>query len=131
MSLASPGMAAQRSSARLAERRSTGRGRPKLHCTDRRLVEIEAVKAFSALECRQSIAYDTRSICIAKTPIAEMGSFVPGAPEAWIAVMGVTGAGKRTFIQTASGDPTVEIGHGLKSCTLAAFGSSSCLWEAY
>ncbi|KAF1834618.1 hypothetical protein BDW02DRAFT_497877 [Decorospora gaudefroyi] len=41
----------------------------------------------------------------------------PGAPWAFIAVMGVTGAGKSTFIQWASGDSDVEIGHDLKSCT--------------
>lgn len=41
---------------------------------------------------------------------------VDGAPWAFIAVMGVTGAGKSTFIQTASGDQSVAIGHGLKSC---------------
>jgi ABC-type uncharacterized transport system ATPase component len=40
----------------------------------------------------------------------------PGAPWAFIAVMGVTGAGKSTFIQWASGNSDVEIGHDLKSC---------------
>jgi ABC-type uncharacterized transport system ATPase component len=34
----------------------------------------------------------------------------------FIAVMGVTGAGKSTFIQTASGDSRVTVGHGNKSC---------------
>ncbi|KAF2102744.1 hypothetical protein NA57DRAFT_7635, partial [Rhizodiscina lignyota] len=34
-----------------------------------------------------------------------------------IAVMGVTGSGKSTFIRTASGDETISIGHTLKSCT--------------
>lgn len=34
-----------------------------------------------------------------------------------IAVMGMTGAGKSTFIQKASGLKDVVIGHGLASCT--------------
>ncbi|KAI9866987.1 MAG: hypothetical protein M1813_000385 [Trichoglossum hirsutum] len=42
---------------------------------------------------------------------------VDGAPWAFVAVMGVTGAGKSTFIRAASGDETIGIGHGLKSCT--------------
>ncbi|KAF2131053.1 hypothetical protein P153DRAFT_287352 [Dothidotthia symphoricarpi CBS 119687] len=49
------------------------------------------------------------------------GSFspeiVPGAPWAFIAVMGVTGAGKSTFIKWASGNAEIEIGHDLESCT--------------
>jgi len=36
--------------------------------------------------------------------------------EVYIAVMGVTGAGKSSFISTCSGKP-VKIGHNLKSCT--------------
>ncbi|KAJ5649331.1 uncharacterized protein N7484_003054 [Penicillium longicatenatum] len=42
---------------------------------------------------------------------------VPGAPWVLIAVMGVTGAGKSTFIQTASQSPEVVVGHSLESCT--------------
>ncbi|KAF8469467.1 hypothetical protein BDZ91DRAFT_53113 [Kalaharituber pfeilii] len=40
-------------------------------------------------------------------------------PEAsvWIAVMGVTGSGKSTFIQTATGHKAVGVNHGLQSCT--------------
>lgn len=38
-------------------------------------------------------------------------------PEIWIAVMGVTGSGKSTFIQTATGDRSVGVNHGLRSCT--------------
>lgn len=38
-------------------------------------------------------------------------------PEVWIAVMGVTGSGKSTFIQTATGDRSVGVNHGLRSCT--------------
>ncbi|OCK73986.1 hypothetical protein K432DRAFT_250303, partial [Lepidopterella palustris CBS 459.81] len=34
-----------------------------------------------------------------------------------IAVMGVTGAGKSTFIQLVSGNEDIEIGHDLRSCT--------------
>jgi ATPase subunit of ABC transporter with duplicated ATPase domains len=34
----------------------------------------------------------------------------------YIAVMGVTGAGKSTFIRTASGLEGVDVGHDLKSC---------------
>ncbi|KAF8466339.1 P-loop containing nucleoside triphosphate hydrolase protein, partial [Kalaharituber pfeilii] len=34
-----------------------------------------------------------------------------------IAVMGVTGAGKSTFIQTITGDKKITIGHNLESCT--------------
>lgn len=34
----------------------------------------------------------------------------------FIAVMGVTGAGKSTFIKTASGLDTVLVGHELTSC---------------
>jgi ABC-type hemin transport system ATPase subunit len=41
---------------------------------------------------------------------------VKGAPWAFIAVMGVTGAGKSTFIRWASGDEEVEVGHDLHSC---------------
>jgi len=44
---------------------------------------------------------------------------VKDAPWAIIAVMGVTGAGKSTFIQSASGDDSVIIGHSLKSCKFA------------
>ncbi|EXJ59776.1 hypothetical protein A1O7_03923 [Cladophialophora yegresii CBS 114405] len=40
-----------------------------------------------------------------------------GGQMVFIAVMGVTGAGKSTFIQTASGDSRVTVGHGNKSCT--------------
>ena len=43
------------------------------------------------------------------------------APWAFIAVMGVTGAGKSTFIQTASQDETVEIGHSLVSCESSSY----------
>ncbi|KAF2000625.1 hypothetical protein P154DRAFT_199661 [Amniculicola lignicola CBS 123094] len=42
---------------------------------------------------------------------------VRDAPWAIIAVMGVTGAGKSTFIKSASGDDSVPIGHSLRSCT--------------
>ncbi|CAO2648332.1 Nn.00g075990.m01.CDS01 [Neocucurbitaria sp. VM-36] len=42
---------------------------------------------------------------------------VTGAPWAFIAVMGVTGAGKSTFIQWASGSSEIQIGHDLESCT--------------
>ena len=48
-----------------------------------------------------------------------VGTVVAGAPWAFIAVMGVTGAGKSTFIRTASGDDSILIGHGLKSCQYA------------
>lgn len=41
---------------------------------------------------------------------------VPGAPWVLIAVMGLTGTGKSTFIQTASESPEVIIGHDLESC---------------
>lgn len=34
-----------------------------------------------------------------------------------IAVMGMTGSGKSTFIQKASGLPNIDIGHALESCT--------------
>lgn len=34
-----------------------------------------------------------------------------------IAVMGMTGAGKSTFIQKASGLDSVKVGHDLESCT--------------
>jgi ABC-type sulfate/molybdate transport systems ATPase subunit len=34
----------------------------------------------------------------------------------YIAVMGVTGAGKSTFIRIASGLEGVDVGHDLKSC---------------
>lgn len=36
----------------------------------------------------------------------------------FIAVMGVTGSGKSTFIQTATGSDDVHIGHTFKSCKL-------------
>lgn len=39
-----------------------------------------------------------------------------GAPWALIAVMGVTGSGKSTFIRRVSGDDTIVVGDGLKSC---------------
>ncbi|KAJ5176313.1 uncharacterized protein N7482_002190 [Penicillium canariense] len=47
-------------------------------------------------------------------PISEV---IPTAPWVLIAVMGVTGAGKSTFIQTVSQSTDVVIGHGLESCT--------------
>lgn len=34
-----------------------------------------------------------------------------------IALMGVTGSGKSTFIKTATQDPDVQIGENLGSCT--------------
>ncbi|GAB1317035.1 GTP-binding protein A [Madurella fahalii] len=34
-----------------------------------------------------------------------------------IALLGVTGAGKTTFIRHASGDTTLKVGHGIYSCT--------------
>ncbi|KAI5799107.1 P-loop containing nucleoside triphosphate hydrolase protein, partial [Peziza echinospora] len=37
--------------------------------------------------------------------------------EVWIAVMGVTGCGKSTFIQKATGDRKVSVHHGLRSHT--------------
>ena len=36
--------------------------------------------------------------------------------QVFIAVMGVTGSGKSTFIQTATGDDSVPIGMSMKSC---------------
>ncbi|CAG8261014.1 unnamed protein product [Penicillium salamii] len=42
---------------------------------------------------------------------------VPGAPWVLIAVMGLTGTGKSTFIQTATESPEVVVGHDLESCT--------------
>ncbi|CRL21568.1 GTP-binding protein, HSR1-related [Penicillium camemberti] len=42
---------------------------------------------------------------------------VPGAPWVLIAVMGLTGTGKSTFIQTATQSPEVIVGHDLESCT--------------
>lgn len=42
-----------------------------------------------------------------------------GAPWAFIAVMGVTGAGKSTFIKWASGNSDVVVGHDLESCKLS------------
>ncbi|CAG8361038.1 unnamed protein product [Penicillium salamii] len=42
---------------------------------------------------------------------------VPGAPWVLIAVMGLTGTGKSTFIQTATESPEVIVGHDLESCT--------------
>ncbi|KAJ5081980.1 hypothetical protein N7532_011023 [Penicillium argentinense] len=45
-----------------------------------------------------------------------ISEIVPGAPWALIAVMGVTGAGKSTFIQTVSKATDVVIGHNLESC---------------
>ena len=43
----------------------------------------------------------------------------PGAPWAFIAVMGDTGAVKSTCIQWASQNSEIEIGHGLESCEYA------------
>lgn len=37
--------------------------------------------------------------------------------DAFVAVMGVTGAGKSTFISQLTGDSNVVIGHGLQSST--------------
>lgn len=45
---------------------------------------------------------------------------VPGAPWAFIAVMGVTGVGKSSFIQLVTKNEDVEIGHDLESCKIAA-----------
>ncbi|KAK5719923.1 hypothetical protein LTR15_007196 [Elasticomyces elasticus] len=47
-----------------------------------------------------------------------------GAPWATIAVMGVTGAGKSTFIRTVSGDSSVVVGDSLRSCTSELMGYS-------
>jgi ABC-type lipoprotein export system ATPase subunit len=41
---------------------------------------------------------------------------VEGAPWAFIAVMGVTGSGKSTFIPWASENSEIAIGHDLESC---------------
>ncbi|KAI9675987.1 MAG: hypothetical protein M1822_008373 [Bathelium mastoideum] len=49
---------------------------------------------------------------------------VDGAPWAFIAVMGVTGSGKSTFIKTVSGNEDIEIGHALESCTADLVGYS-------
>lgn len=38
-----------------------------------------------------------------------------------IAVMGVTGAGKITFVSKATGRTDLEIGSGLRSCTVDNF----------
>lgn len=43
------------------------------------------------------------------------------APWVFIAVMGVTGAGKSTFIKAASGDESVGVGDSLVSCTYLIF----------
>ncbi|KAJ6024302.1 hypothetical protein N7540_005099 [Penicillium herquei] len=42
---------------------------------------------------------------------------ISGAEWVTVAVMGVTGSGKSTFIKIATGSPDVEIGHSLESCT--------------
>jgi ABC-type lipoprotein export system ATPase subunit len=39
------------------------------------------------------------------------------SPWVFIAVMGVTGSGKSTFIKAASGDDSVGVGDSLVSCT--------------
>jgi predicted kinase len=45
---------------------------------------------------------------------------IEGAPWAFIAVMGVTGSGKSTFIQWASRNNDIVIGHDLNSCNDAS-----------
>ncbi|KAF5620236.1 P-loop containing protein [Fusarium sp. NRRL 52700] len=42
---------------------------------------------------------------------------VKGQPTMLIAVMGVTGSGKSTFVRTASGNNKVTVGHSLEACT--------------
>jgi ABC-type uncharacterized transport system ATPase component len=48
------------------------------------------------------------------------GGKVSALPKAFIAVFGVTGAGKSTFVQTITEDQSVEVGHQLESCKLTA-----------
>jgi ABC-type proline/glycine betaine transport system ATPase subunit len=47
--------------------------------------------------------------------VAKTSSDVIQAPVI-IAVMGLTGSGKSTFVQKASGLQNIEIGHNLNSC---------------
>jgi ABC-type phosphate/phosphonate transport system ATPase subunit len=54
---------------------------------------------------------------------------VPGAPWAIVVVMGVTGAGKSTFIKAVSGDDSVVVGNGMKSCTLLSNDRHQCLTD--
>ncbi|KAF5704861.1 P-loop containing protein [Fusarium globosum] len=42
---------------------------------------------------------------------------IKGQPTMLIAVMGVTGSGKSTFVRTASGNDRVTVGHSLEACT--------------
>lgn len=44
---------------------------------------------------------------------------ITGQPIMVIAVMGVTGAGKSTFVRAASGNDEVVVGHSLEACELA------------
>ena len=60
---------------------------------------------------------------------------VPGASWVLVAVMGLTGSGKITFIQTASQSPEVVVGHDLESCMYRIVGrkdpsnaSRRCPW---
>lgn len=52
-------------------------------------------------------------------------------PKVVIAVMGVTGAGKSTFIQTATGSDDINIGHTLKSCRCTYYAGSVSLCGSY
>lgn len=51
--------------------------------------------------------------------VAEEDSTLKDAPkdEVVVAVMGVTGSGKSTFIKTMTGNAGVHVGHGLESGT--------------
>jgi hypothetical protein len=57
-------------------------------------------------------AQSSKMVLVSKMPIKDPAQ----RQKIYIAVMGVTGAGKSTFISTVTGNDSIEIGEDLRSC---------------
>jgi hypothetical protein len=58
------------------------------------------------------VAQSCKMVLVSKMPIEDPAE----RQKIYIAVMGVTGAGKSTFISTVTGNDSIEIGEDLRSC---------------
>lgn len=78
------------------------------------------VKNFQAGEAEasqpQTLSSTTSSVNYARDAFSKAALHAAAGNSVVIAVMGMTGCGKSTFIKLATGSPHVEVGESLASC---------------